>query len=50
MTLAGALVLLAVGLLLVFLTAGVLHIVGIILAIVAVFALLAVLIGGRSRV
>lgn len=43
MTLAGALILLAVGLLLVFLTAGVLHVIGIVAAAVAVVALLFIL-------
>jgi membrane-bound ClpP family serine protease len=51
MTVTGALILLAVGLLLIFLTVGVVHVIGIVCAAVAVIGLLMVLVAGpRSRV
>jgi hypothetical protein len=49
MTLTGAAILLIVGLLLVFLTLGVLHVVGIVLAVVGAFGLVMALVA-RSRV
>jgi hypothetical protein len=51
MTLTGALILLAVGIVLLLLFAGVLHVIGICLAVVGVIGLLAVvLVRGSSRV
>lgn len=50
MSLAGAIILLVIGLLLVFLTVGILHVIGIICAVVGVVGLIFVLVAGhRSR-